>query len=286
MPEPGRGKAGRLMSPAALIVDAAATVRSAIGNLRPRVGVVLGSGLGPVAERLSRQVRIAASDIPGMPVPSVDGHRGEFVAGKIGGVDVLMQSGRLHLYEGCEPAEVVFPVRMMAELGIEVLIVTNAAGGIRRTLRAGDLMLISDQINLTGRSPLTGAVMPAEGRFPDMSAGYDPALRDRVRKAAAEAGIQLTEGVFVGVHGPSYETPAEIVMMERMGGDAVAMSTVLEVIAARARRMRCVGISLISNAAGAGDGIDHDEVLAIAASGAERMADLIERVVGVVGRRR
>ncbi len=277
-----RGRAARLMSPAALIADAAATVRSAIGNLKPRVGIVLGSGLGKVTERITRPVRIAAADIPGMPLPSVEGHRGEYVAGKLGGTDVLVQSGRLHLYEGHSAAEVVFPVRMMAALGIDMLIVTNAAGGIRSTLRSGDLMLIADHINLTGANPLAGPVMPGEERFPDMSAAYDAALRDRFRRAAVETGIPLAEGVFVGVHGPSYETPAEIAMMQRIGGDAVAMSTVVEVIAARACGIKCAGVSLISNAASGvgGEITDHDSVLEVAANGAKRLGELLERTLG------
>lgn len=281
MPEPGRGGRGaRLIPPAALIADAAATVRAAIGEPPPRAGIVLGSGLGAVADRLVRPVRIAASDIPGMRPATVEGHRGELLWGLLGGVPVLVQNGRLHLYEGHDPSEVVFPVRVMAELGIEILVVTNAAGGVRPSLRAGDLMLISDHVNLTGRNPLVGAVMPGEERFPDMSDAYDSALRRAARTAAAKLGIPLAEGVFAGLLGPSYETPAEVRMLDRLGCDAVAMSTVLEVIVARARGIRCLGLSLIANAAVApGAVLDHEEVLAAAAEGAGRLGKLVEEIL-------
>jgi purine-nucleoside phosphorylase len=238
-------------------------LRDRLGDLSPRVGIVLGSGLAAVAERVDGMVTIPYRDIPEMPEPTVPGHRSEFVAGRLEGVPVILQRGRLHLYEGHAPDIVALPIRLMADAGIEVLIITNAAGGIQRDARPPALLLISDQLNLTGRSPLTGPVRDGEQRFPDMTTAYDRALRGLARRVAAAAGLMLREGVYVGLHGPSFETPAEIRMLERLGADAVGMSTVLEVIAARARGLRVLGISTITNlAAGVGtQPLNHEEVL-------------------------
>ncbi len=204
------------------------------------------------------------------------------VAGELDGVPVLLQSGRFHLYEGHDAQTVALPVRVMAELGVSVLIVTNAAGGLRRTHRPPALMLIADHVNLMWRNPLTGPVLDEEERFPDMSDPYDGALRAHARAAAREAGVTLDEGVYLGVLGPSYETPAEIRAFERIGADAVGMSTVPEVIAARARGVRCLGISTITNlAAGLSTRrLDHDEVLAAGRVVARELTLVVRGVIG------
>ncbi|HET7038977.1 MAG TPA: purine-nucleoside phosphorylase [Gemmatimonadales bacterium] len=238
-------------------------LRQRLGRFEPQVGIVLGSGLGGLAGAVDRIAAIAYRDIPGMPEPTVPGHSGEFIAGTLERVPVILQNGRLHLYEGHPPDVVALPLRLMAGLGIETLIVTNAAGGLDRSARPPVLMLITDHLNLTGRSPLVGPVLEGETRFPDMSAAYDPDLRAAARKAAAAAGLTLKEGVYAALLGPSFETPAEIRMLETLGAHAVGMSTVPEVIAARARGIRVLGISTITNlAAGISPTpLSHEEVL-------------------------
>jgi purine-nucleoside phosphorylase len=231
------------------VARAVEMLRPRLEGLAPEIAIVLGSGLGGFADRISTPVRIGYRDIPGFPLPTVAGHGGELVAGKVGRRSVLAQSGRVHLYEGHDAATCALPVRVFAELGIRVVILTNAAGGIRRTFTRGTLMLIADHINLTFRNPLIGAVLPGEERFADMSDPYDCELRNTAREVARERKIALDEGVYAGLLGPSFETPAEIRMLERLGADAVGMSTVTEVIAARARGLRCLGISTITNLA-------------------------------------
>ncbi len=275
----------RLAGDEATIALAAEAVRDAIGTLEPRVAVVLGSGLGGLAERIDRPVRLGYDRIPGFHVPRVEGHKGELVAGTIAGVPVLLQSGRFHMYEGHSAAEAALPVRVFATLGIRTLVVTNAAGGVNPRFGPGTLMLIRDHVNLTGRNPLEGAVLTGETRFPDMTVAYDAELRALARRVAAEQGTALEEGVYVGLLGPSYETPAEIRMLATMGIDAVGMSTVVEVIAARARGMRCLGFSLIANAAaGMVDApLDHADVMAVAKEAGGRLAELVEGIVGRLG---
>jgi purine-nucleoside phosphorylase len=252
-----------------------------LGPRRPAALLVLGSGLGRLAERLEDAARLPYRDIPGFPEPTVAGHAGELVLGRLAGRDVLVQSGRFHLYEGHDAAASALPVRMAAALGIGTLLLTNAAGGIRRTFRAGTLMLIADTLNLTFRSPLVGAVRPGETRFQDMSAPWDAALCGLAREVAAAAGVALEEGVYAGVLGPSYETPAEIRMLERLGADAVGMSTVVEVIAARAAGLRCLGISTITNlAAGISPTpLSHAEVMTAADAAGDELGRLLEGVV-------
>ncbi|MGH7607845.1 MAG: purine-nucleoside phosphorylase, partial [Gemmatimonadales bacterium] len=191
---------------------------------------------------------------------------------------VIVQAGRFHLYEGHAPAVAGLPVRVFADLGVAFLIVTNAAGGIRRTFQAGTLMLIADHINLMWRNPLTGPAVAGEPRFPLMHEPYDAALRAHARAAAREAGVALEEGVYAGLLGPSYETPAEVRMLERLGADAVGMSTVPEVLVARARGLRCLGFSSITNPA-AGSGLSHEEVLAVGAAVASRLTAVIRGVL-------
>lgn len=264
-----------------MIAAAADAVRQAIAPRTPGVAIVLGSGLGFLADQLEDAVRVPYARIPGFPEPGVVGHKGELVAGTLDGTAVLAQSGRFHLYEGHDPALAALPVRVFHALGVRTVILTNAAGGIRRTFRPGTLMLIADHVNMMNRNPLVGAVVPPDERFPDMSDPYDAGLRALARDVARREGIALEEGVYAGLLGPSYETKAEIRMLDRLGVDAVGMSTVPEVIAARARGMRCVGISTITNAAAGlgGATLSHQEVLETA----ERVkGDLAALVRGIV----
>jgi purine-nucleoside phosphorylase len=268
------------------LVDALATaagaVRQRLGERRPAIAVVAGSGLGFLADRLENAVRIPYAEIPGFPQPTVIGHAGELVAGTLAGREVIVQSGRFHLYEGHAPSVVTFPVRVFAELGATTLLVTNAAGGIRRTFVSGGIMLIADHINFTGMSPLTGPALPGEERFPDMSEPYDGELRAAAREVARDIGIALEEGVYLGLLGPSYETPAEVRAFGHWGADAVGMSTVLEVVAARARGMRCVGFSTVTNAA-AGISpakLSHADVMEVANRVRDDLGRLVEGVIG------
>lgn len=264
--------------------EAAAAVRERLGARAPSTGIVLGSGLGRLVERLADVVRVPFGEIPHFPGVSVPGHCGELVAGRLAGREVLVQSGRLHSYERHPADRVVLPVRVLAQLGVRTLVLTNAAGGIRRTLQAGTVMLIADHINFTFRNPLVGPVLPGEQRFPDMSDPYDAELRAHAREAALRRGLPLAEGVYAGVLGPSYETPAEIRMLERFGADAVGMSTVLEVIAARASGLRCLGFSVITNLAAGitAQRLSHAEVVETAGRAADGLAGLIEEVVAAL----
>ncbi len=250
------------------------------------MAVVLGSGLGPVVESLTNATTIPFAHIPGFPSTTVAGHLGAFVAGRLDGTDVLLQAGRIHLYEGHGADVVAVPVRVMAELGVEVVVMTNAAGGIRANLEPGDLVLLEDHINLTGRSPLVGPVREGETRFPDMSAPYDPALRLLAVEVAAELGIGLTSGVYAGVLGPSYETAAEVRMLGKLGAALVGRSTVTEVIAARARGLRCLAISVVTNTAtGLGGGsLSHAEVVAVGRDAGVRLAKLLGAITAKLGR--
>ncbi|MFI5207638.1 MAG: purine-nucleoside phosphorylase [Gemmatimonadales bacterium] len=254
---------------------AAKAVRAAIGKREPKVAIVLGSGLGSLGDEIADAVRVPYAKVPGFPQPGVVGHAGELIAGTLEGRSVLAQSGRFHAYEGHDAAVTALPVRVFHALGVTTVLLTNAAGGIRRTFRPGTLMLISDHLNMMGRNPLVGAVVKGDERFPDMSDPYDGALRALARRVAQEQKIAMEEGVYAGLLGPSYETKAEIEMMKRIGADAVGMSTVPEVIAARACGMKCLGISTITNiAAGLGGAtLSHTEVLETA-----------DRVKGDLGR--
>jgi len=260
---------------------AAKPVKAWSGKDRPRAAIVLGSGLGALAGKVDQRRVLAYRDIPGFPQPTVAGHSGELVFGSLDGVPVLLQSGRFHLYEGHDPAVAALPARLFGELGIGVLILTNAAGGIRPTFKPPLLMLIADHLNLMFRNPLLGPVASGEQRFPDMSATYDPGLRQTARDVALERGIALEEGVYAGLLGPNYETPAEIRMLARLGADAVGMSTVPEAIAARARGTRVLGISTITNlAAGISPTkLAHEEVLEAGRAVADRLESLIRGIV-------
>jgi purine-nucleoside phosphorylase len=260
---------------------AAAVIRERLGGRRPKIAIVLGSGLGFLTEHIADAVRIPYGEIPGFPETTVIGHGSELVAGKLAGKQVLAQSGRFHLYEGHEASVTALPVRAFSALGIETLVLTNAAGGIRRTFSSGTVMLIADHINLTFRNPLAGPILPGEGRFPDMSEPYDRSLRTLARQVSRDRRIALDEGVYVQLLGPSYETPAEIRMLDRLGADAVGMSTVVEVIAARARGLRCLGFSVVTNlAAGISPKkLDHAEVMETANRVRDELAALVEGVI-------
>jgi purine-nucleoside phosphorylase len=258
-------------------------VAKKLRGLKPRAAVVLGSGLGFLADEIQSAVRIPYAEIPGFPQPGVQGHKGELVAGTLAGVPVIAQSGRFHLYEGHAPETAGLPIRVFAELGIRTVILTNAAGGVRYTFRPPVLMLIADHINFMFRNPLVGPVLEGEERFPDMSEPYDAGLRAIARDVARAERLPLEEGVYAGLLGPSYETPAEVRMLRTLGADAVGMSTVPEVIVARARGMRAMGVSTITNpAAGVTAApLSHAEVIAAA----NQVADALGRLVkGVLAR--
>jgi purine-nucleoside phosphorylase len=263
------------------VEEAAAAIRKRLGKRQPTVAIVLGSGLGSFAEQAADAIRVPYNDIPHFPVPTVMGHAGELVIGGLAGKTVLFQSGRFHLYEGHSPETAALAVRTFAALGIGTLILTNAAGGIRRSFAAGSVMLIADHINLSSRNPLTGAVLPGEERFPDMSDPYDPELRALARRVALQKRVPLTEGVYVQLLGPSYETPSEIRMLERLGADAVGMSTVIEVIAARARGVRCLAFSAVTNPAAGilAAKLNHLEVMDTARRVAGELGTIITGVV-------
>lgn len=256
-------------------------VRKWLGDWRPEVALVLGSGLGELGERLESPRRLGYRDLPGFELPGVPGHRGELIAGSLNRRRVLVQSGRFHGYEGYTAETTALPVRVFADLGVATLILTNAAGGIGAGLGPGSLMLIADQINFTFANPLHGPGRAGDTRFPDMFAPYDPGLRVLAGQVALEQRIALREGTYAGVSGPSYETRSEILMLRRFGADAVGMSTVLEVVAARAAGMRCLAFSIITNlAAGLGSGrLSHDEVLRAAGEAGARLGRLMAGVI-------
>ncbi|MBN1661764.1 MAG: purine-nucleoside phosphorylase [Anaerolineae bacterium] len=236
---------------------------------QPRVGLILGSGLNPLAEAVEAADVVSYDEIPNFPRPTVEGHAGRLVLGKLQGVPVAVMQGRVHFYEGYPIQQVVFPVRVLQVMGIEILIVTNAAGGLNPAFEAGDLMLIIDHLNLmgmTGNNPLFGPNDPTLGpRFPDMSQAYDRALRCIAREVAQEKGLPMHEGVYAGLSGPTFETPAEIRFLRTIGADAVGMSTVPEVTVARHGGIRVMGVSGISNVAvadpDAAQEATHEEVL-------------------------
>jgi purine-nucleoside phosphorylase len=263
------------------IRQSAAAVRERLGDLKPSIAVVLGSGLGFFTQRIEDAVKIPYREVPGFPEPTVIGHGGELVVGRLAGKAIIAQSGRFHLYEGHDAATTALPVRVFAELGIGTLLLTNAAGGIRRSFTQGTVMLIADHINLTFRNPLIGKLLAGEQRFPDMSDPYDSGLRRLAREVAQEQRVLLNEGVYVQLLGPSYETPAEIRMLERLGADAVGMSTVMEVIAARARGIRCLGLSVVTNpAAGISPKkLDHAEVMETANRVTGELGALVEGII-------
>ncbi len=248
----------------------------------PRVGVVLGSGLGDLADAVTDAVVIGFADLPGWPPATAPGHAGRLLIGRLDRTPVVMLQGRLHLYEGNEPGLVVQPVLLMGRLGARVIVLTNAAGGVNPAFGPGTLMVIGDHLNLTGRTPLLGPNADELGpRFPDLTRAWSPRLRDGLHAAAHAEGIALVEGVYAGLLGPAYETPAEVRMLRTLGADAVGMSTVLEAIAARWAGLEIAGVSLVTNAAAgySGQPLTHEEVLAAAAEAGPRLARVIRRFI-------
>jgi purine-nucleoside phosphorylase len=263
-------------------------------DLRPRAAVVLGSGLGAFTGRLVGPVSVPYEEIPGFPITRVEGHAGRLVLGELpaqgapgGTVPVAAMQGRVHFYEGWSPDDVVFPVRVLGRLGIRALVLTNAAGGVNPEYAAGDLVRIVDHLNLTGRNPLVGPNDEATGpRFPDMTRVWDPGLGAVVEEEAARLGIGLREGVYAGVTGPSYETPAEVRMLRTLGADLVGMSTVLEAIAARHMGVALAGLSLVANRAAGLSPVPlaHADVQRVAEQAGERAGALLAAVLGRVAR--
>jgi purine-nucleoside phosphorylase len=244
-------------------IKAAAAIRKRAANQQPKVGIILGSGLGGLSKSIADAVRVPFGDIPGFPNATIAGHEGVVIVGSLGGREVVALSGRFHMYEGHPAALAAFPVRVFHALGALELFVSNAAGGISPKLAVGDLMMISDHLNLMGANPLVGEAQEGEIRFPDMTDAYNPGLRWLLRTTAEKLGITLREGIYAGLLGPSYETPSEVKMLRLLGADAVGMSTVPEVIMARALGMRVAGVSCITNAAAGvtGSALSHAEVL-------------------------
>ncbi|MDQ3491982.1 MAG: purine-nucleoside phosphorylase [Chloroflexota bacterium] len=253
-------------------------------DLVPRIGLVLGSGLGDIATAVRDATVIPFAQLPGWPAASAPGHAGRLLLGRLGDVPVICLQGRLHLYEGLAPTMVVEPVLLMGRLGASTVVLTNAAGGIRADWPPGTLMVIEDHLNLTGRTPLLGANADQMGaRFPDLVDAWDPRLRALLQQAATEEAVPLEAGVYAGLLGPTYETPAEVRMLRTLGADAVGMSTVLEAIAARWAGIKVCGVSLVTNAGAGitGEPLTHDEVLAAANEAGPRLARVLRRFVAL-----
>jgi len=260
-------------------LEAAVRARS---DLVPEVGIVLGSGLGGLADELADAVAIPFAELPGWPAATAPGHVGRLLLGRLAGRPVVMLQGRFHLYEGNSPGLVVQPVLLFQRLGAKVIVLTNASGGLDPSFGAGTLMVIRDHINLTGHNPLIGANAAGMGeRFPDMTDAWSARLRGRLHAAGAAEGIELAEGVYVGLVGPNYETPAEVRLLAAEGGHAVGMSTVMECIAARWAGLEVCGVSLVTNpgAGYTGEPLTHEEVLAAGNAAGPRLARVIRRFV-------
>ena len=270
------------------VAEAAKFLRTRMGKLTPRVGVVLGSGLGAVASRVSEGVVIPYSDIPHFPQSTVEGHAGRIVAGRLGGAPVVVMQGRVHFYEGYTQAQVTFPMRVLGAAGIEAVILTNAAGGIRESYELGQLVALSDHINMMGWNPMVGPNDARFGRkkntglrFFDMTEAYSQRLRGLAQQAAHDEGITIAEGVYLAVSGPSFETPAEIRAFRTLGADLVGMSTVPETIVARHMGIEVLGISCVTNkAAGMSDRpLSHEEVFETGRLVERRLSGVLERLV-------
>lgn len=270
------------------VAAAAAFLTSKLGAVRPQVGVVLGSGLGAVAEAVTDAIYIPYSEIPHFPQSTVVGHSGRLVVGRLNGVPVIVMQGRVHYYEGYSPAEVTFPMRVLGQLGVRAVVLTNAAGGIAPGLHVGQLVALADHINFMGWNPLVGpnepryAVRPGAGlRFFDMTEAYSRRMRELAQEAARGEGFELSEGVYLAVTGPSFETPAEIRAFQTLGATLVGMSTVPETIVARHMGIEVVGISCVTNlAAGLGDShLSHDEVFEAGRKVEHRLAGLLSRLL-------
>ena len=270
-------------------VSAAADyLRHRLAGLKPRIGIVLGSGLGAVADAVLDPIRVAYQDIPGFPHSTVEGHSGQIVAGHLNKVPVIVMQGRVHYYEGYTPAQVTFPMRVLGALGIRAAVLTNAAGGIKQGYEIGQLVALADHINFMGWNPLTGpneprfACIPGAGlRFFDMTEAYSRKLRDLARKAAPEEDLLLEEGVYLATPGPSFETPAEIHAFRTLGATLVGMSTVPETIVARHMGIEVLGISCVTNlAAGlSATQLSHEEVFEAGRKVEHRLASLLSRLI-------
>ncbi|MDF2961817.1 MAG: purine nucleoside phosphorylase [Paenibacillus sp.] len=272
------------------IQEAASWIQQHLQGDAPQIGLILGSGLGDMAEQVENPITIKYDQVPHFPVSTVEGHAGQFVIGTLEGKSVIVMQGRFHYYEGYSMRKVVFPVYVMRQLGVRSLVITNAAGGMNRSFQAGDLMLISDHLNMTGDNPLIGANHAELGvRFPDMSEAYSRnyrALAKQIAETMSNAGkpIRLQEGVYSGISGPSYLPPAELTMLARLGGDAVGMSTVGEVVAARHCGLEVLGISCITDMA-IGEELEpltHEQVVAVANRTKPMFIELVRNFVGEV----
>ncbi len=247
----------------------------------PETAIILGTGLGSLVNEITDKYEIKYEDIPNFPLSTVEGHSGKLIFGKLGNKDIMAMQGRFHYYEGYSMKEVTFPVRVMRELGIKTLFVSNAAGGMNPDFIIGDLMIINDHINMFPEHPLRGKNIPYGDRFPDMSAAYCPKLRAMAKEIAAEKGIRVVEGVYLGTQGPTFETPAEYAMFHRMGGDAVGMSTVPEVIVARHCGIKAFGISVITDLGIEGKIVEvsHEEVQKAADEAQPRMTTIFREII-------
>ena len=273
------------------VSQAAAFLRARVAVPAPRLGIVLGSGLGAVADAVTSAVTVPYSDIPYFPQSTVEGHSGRIVAGELGGVPVIMMQGRVHSYEGYTPAQVTFPMRVLGALGVRAVVLTNAAGGIQAGYRIGQLVALSDHINFMGWNPLTGpneprfACIPGAGlRFFDMTEAYSQRLRRLAAAAAAEEGLDLAEGVYLATPGPSFETPSEIRAFRTLGATLVGMSTVPETIVARHMGIEVLGISCVTNlAAGLSDRpLSHAEVFEAGRQVEHKLAGLLKRLAPAI----
>ena len=247
----------------------------------PETAIILGTGLGSLVNEITEKYEIEYKDIPNFPLSTVEGHSGKLIFGKLGGKEIMAMQGRFHFYEGYSMKEVTFPVRVMRELGIKTLFVSNAAGGMSPDFIIGDLMIITDHINMFPEHPLRGKNIPYGDRFPDMSTAYDKELIAKAKEIAAEKGIRVVEGVYLGTQGPTFETPAEYRMFHRMGGDAVGMSTVPEVIVARHCGIRVFGISVITDLGLEGIVVEcsHEEVQKAADEAQPKMTTIFREII-------
>jgi purine-nucleoside phosphorylase len=270
------------------VSEAAKYLRSKLGPLAPKVGVVLGSGLGAVASSVTESIIVSYRDIPHFPQSTVEGHSGRVVAGRMGGTPVIVLQGRVHFYEGYTPAQVTFPMRVLGALGIEAVILTNAAGGIDESYELGQLVALTDHINMMGWNPLVGPNEPrfakkknAGLRFFDMTEAYSARLRELARQAAHDEGIGIGEGVYIAVSGPSFETPAEIRAFKALGATLVGMSTVPETIVARHMGIEVLGISCVTNKAAGLNArpLSHEEVFETGRLVERRLSGVVERLV-------
>lgn len=268
------------------IRESADFIKTKLSNYNPKLAIILGSGLGVFADELENSIEIPYSEIPGFHGTTVVGHKGRFVIGELKGVQIVAMQGRNHFYEGHGIHDVVFPVRVLSQIGITTIIITNAAGGLNENYIPGDLACITDHINLTGQNPLIGENLEELGaRFPDMSEAYSRRLNQILLSCAKKVGFELKSGVYAGFTGPSYETPHEIKMVKVIGGDLVGMSTVAEVIAANHAGLEVCGISCVTNlAAGISkEKLNHDEVKEVANMAMDRFTNLLKFAVAEIG---